>query len=238
MFDRSADLYDAFYDALGKDYPAEARVTLRLARAATGRRPQSLLDVACGTGRHLETFAARVPRCVGVDVDPAMLAIARRRCPTVRFARGDMASLDLGQRFDIVTCLFSAIAYMGSVAQLRKAIAAMARHVEPGGALLVEPWFQPGEWDTGHLAVLVAREEGRQAVRVSRAGRRGDISTLDFDYLVSDRRRTRHFAEHHELRLFTLDQYRDGFAAAGLVTDVDEYGLFGRGLLVGVSAAD
>src|SRR5262245_14866436 len=108
MFERSADLYDPFYDALGKDYPAEARVALRLARRATGRRPQSLLDVACGTGRHLETFAARVPRCVGADLDPAMLTIARRRCPGVRFAQADMATLALGQCFDVVVCLFSA----------------------------------------------------------------------------------------------------------------------------------
>src|SRR5262245_55966766 len=149
MFERSADLYDSLYDALGKDYPAEARVVLRLARRATGRRPRSLLDVACGTGRHMETFAARVARCVGVDVDPAMLTIARRRCPDVRFAQADMATLDLGRRFDIVTCLFSAIGYMRSVVQLRKAITAMAEHLEPGGALVVEPWFQPEQWAVG-----------------------------------------------------------------------------------------
>lgn len=232
MFADTADLYDAFYDALDKDYEAEARKVLRLVRAHV-RRPRTLLDVACGTGRHLEVFA-RTLDCVGVDIHQGMLDIAARRCPRARFVRADMATLDLSpQRFDIVTCLFSSVAYSRTVRALRTAIARMAAHVAPGGVLVVEPWFEPDEWDVGHLAVLTVDEPDRKAARLSRSSRRGDMSVLDFDYLVADRHGTRHVTERHELRLFRWDQYVAAFEAAGLAVDVDDYGLFGRGLLLG-----
>ena len=232
MADRPADLYDAFYDALEKDYAAEVRTVLRAVRRRS-RGTRTLLDVACGTGRHLALFAERLA-CTGVDLDPAMLDVARSRCPsTVRLVQADMLTLDLGERFDVVTCLFSSVAYMPTVAKLRRAIGAMARHLEPGGVLLVEPWYTRETWEDGHLAVLTVDEPGRKAARISRASRRGDASALDFDFLVADAAGTRHLHERHELRLFRIDQYVDACTAAGLVdVEVDPDGLYGLGLVI------
>jgi len=230
--DGPADLYDAFYDALEKDYDAEVRIVLRhVRRRAPGA--SRLLDVACGTGRHLARFGRRLD-CVGVDLDPAMLDVARARCPaSVRLVQADMATLDLGRRFDVVTCLFSSVAYMPTVATLRTAIRNMARHLDPGGVLLVEPWYTRQTWEDGHLAVLTVDEPGRKAARISRATRRGDASALEFDFLVADATGTRHFTERHELRLFRIDQYVAACTAAGLVdVEVDDYGLYGLGLVI------
>lgn len=234
MFEHTAEVYDAFYDAMDKDYEWEARTVLRLARARR-RRPRTLLDVACGTGRHLEVFARRLD-CVGADVSPEMLAVAATRCPGVRLVQADMRRIDLGERFDIVTCLFSSIAYLHTVRDLRRAVRAMAGHVAPGGVLLVEPWFEPHEWEDEHLAVLVVDGPGLKAARISRSGRRRDVSILDFDYLIADRTGTRRVTERHELRLFEQHHYLDAFEAARLRdVAVDEYGLFGRGLVVGTA---
>ena len=232
MADGPADLYDAFYDALEKDYAAEVRTVLRhVGSRAPGAR--TLLDVACGTGRHLALFAARLA-CTGVDLDPAMLDVARARCPrSVRLVEGDMASLDLGERFDVVTCLFSSVAYMPTVAKLRTAVRRMATHLEPGGVLFVEPWYTRQTWEDGHLAVLTVDDPERKAARISRASRRGNASALDFDFLVADAGGTRHLHERHELRLFRIDQYVDACSAAGLVdVEVDDYGLYGLGLVI------
>lgn len=231
MFEQTADLYDAFYDALDKDYEAEALKVLRWVRRHK-RRPRTLLDVACGTGRHLEVFA-RTLDCVGVDIDREMLRIAELRCPDVEFVHAGMATLDVGRRFDVVTCLFSSIAYNPTVAALRRAVNRLANHLEPDGVVIIEPWFVPDEWHDGHLGVLVVDDDDRKAVRVSRSSRRRQMSVLDFDYLIADARSTRHIHERHELRLFEWQQYLDAFAAAGLDVHVDDYGLFGRGLIVG-----
>ena len=236
-----ADLYDAFSDALGKDYDAEARTVLRLVRSRRPRRSgiRSLLDVACGTGRHLAAFDAP-GRVTGLDNDPAMLEVAARRCPRARLVRGDMARFDLGERFDVVTCLFGSIAYLQPVGELRRAVATMAAHLAPGGVLVVEPWYAPDAWDDecardGTVDLLVVDEPDRKAVRLCRSSRRGRRSALDFDYLVADAAGTRRFHERHELGLYDRSEYVAAFEAAGLDPTVDDHGLWGHGLVLGVA---
>lgn len=230
-----AALYDVFSDALGKDYAAEARTVLRLVRSR-GVRPRSLLDVACGTGRHVDHFA-RGLRCVGVDLDTEMLAVAADRCRAATFVEADMLDLDLGERFDVVTCLFSSIAYVRTVPKLRRAVRAMATHLNPGGILVVEPWYRREVWDEDGSGVdlLVVDEPDRKAVRICRSSRRGDLSAMDFDCLIADADGTRRYRERHELRLFETEHYVDAFEAAGLTVSWDEYGLWGHGLVLGVA---
>jgi SAM-dependent methyltransferase len=236
-----ANLYDAFADALGKDYDAEARTVLRLVRSRRGRgRPvRSVLDVACGTGRHLASFGARVD-VTGLDRDRSMLRAAAARCPGARLVRGDMVDFDLGERFDVVTCLFSSIAYLLTADELRRGVATMAGHLEPGGVLVVEPWYDPASWDDecardGCIDLLVVDEPNHKAVRLCRSSRRGDRSAVEFDFLVADERGTRRFREKHELGLYDLAEYVAAFEAAGLDTTVDDYGLWGHGLVLGVA---
>src|SRR5581483_10962704 len=92
VFTRSTHLYDAVYSF--KDYAAESA---RLHELIQARRPgaATLLDVACGTGAHLEQLG-RWYEVEGVDVDPEMLEVARARLPGVPLHAGDMRELDLG----------------------------------------------------------------------------------------------------------------------------------------------
>ena len=54
MFERSAELYDLVYGS--KDYAGEARRVDELIRERRSEA-RSLLDVACGTGKHLALLA-------------------------------------------------------------------------------------------------------------------------------------------------------------------------------------
>jgi len=230
MFSRSADLYDALY-ATFKDYEAEVgRLRELIAERVPGAR--TLLDVACGTGKHLELLREHF-EVAGLDLDPELLAIARERVPGVELHEGDMAAFDLGRRFDVVACLFSSIGYVRDEARLHAAIAAMAAHLEPGGLLIVEPWLPPEAWQEGHVAMLALDEPERKIVRMNRADREGDVSVIDFHYLVGTPESVEHFTEHHELGLFTDAQYREAFAAAGVAVEHDPEGLMGRGLYLG-----
>lgn len=231
MYTETAELYDLFYD--GKDYAGEAA---RLREIVEARAPhaRTLLDVACGTGMHLEQLDAWY-EVEGVDLDDGLLEVARRRLPEVRLERADMRSLDLGRTFDVVTCLFGSVGYVQTPDALRSAIAAMGRHVTPGGLLIVEPWLTPSRFDPAHLGrVLLAERPDLVAVRLNDSRVEGGLSIMDFHYLV--RRagaRLEHLVETHTLGLFTDDEMRDAFESAGLTADHDPDGLIGRGLWVG-----
>jgi ubiquinone/menaquinone biosynthesis C-methylase UbiE len=236
-FSRTARWYDALYvHGLQKDYAAEAAAVADVIDAA---RPgaKTLLDVACGTGLHLVHLADRF-ECVGLDVDGRMLGVARERLPTISFVEGDMAGFDLGQRFDAVTCLFSSIAYMATQDRLGAAVASMAAHLEPGGVLVVEPFIQPEHFIEGHIGFLTVDLPEVKVARMNSSRVDGQVVTMDFSYLVGEGARVERLEEQHVLGLFTWDQYRGAFEAAGLTCEVDEVGIFGRGLVVGVSPPD
>lgn len=237
-FARTADVYDLLYEAAGKDYGSDAAGLHGLIQA---RRPGAgtLLDVACGTGAHLARLAEWYA-VAGVDIEPSMLAVARRRLPAgVPLVAADMRTLALRRRFDAVVCLFSAIGYMRSPAELDAAVAAMAGHLTAGGVLVVDGWIRPGDWqDPGVLQALAAGDGDLVAARVGLSRRDGRRTRLEFQHLIGDRERgIEHVVECHELTLFGDDEYRHAFLTAGLTVDVVPSPHAGRDRYVGTATA-
>ena len=232
MFLKSENYYDALYEALGKDYSKEAAKAHKIIQKYRRSGGVNLLDVACGTGSHA-AFLAKYYKVEGVDLDPGMIALARKKHPKMRFFQGDMLDLNLNRRFDAITCLFSSIGYVKTKANLRKAVKAMARHLRDDGILMIEPWFYPEHWAIDHPRSLHADTQDLKITRMSAGGKKGNISTLDFHYLIGTVQGIEHFIEHHELGLFTHVDYMNSFRAAGLEVFHDKKGLDGRGLYIG-----
>jgi SAM-dependent methyltransferase len=228
MFSNSAAIYDAVYSF--KDYADEAeRLRVLIEESAPGAA--TLLDVACGTGKHLEQLQAWY-EVSGVDLDPELLAIARARLGDAELRTADMTDFALGRRFDVVTCLFSSIGYVETVERLGGAISAMAAHLKPEGVLIVEPWLSPEEWMVDRPHLLSVDEPDLKIARMTISGREGRLAILSFEYLVGTASGIETFSERHAMGLFTDDEYRDAFVAAGLAVEHDQEGLIGRGLYV------
>lgn len=233
-FTPSARFYDLIYGFV--DYPGSAAVVTRLIQ---DRHPgaRSLLDMSCGTGKHLELWRGEFPDLAGADLDPAMLAIAATRVPGIPLHEADYTDFDLGRTFDAVTCLFSSIGYTATEDRLDRAVGAMARHLAPGGVLVVEPWFQPGVMTPPYLRHVVAQDDEMVVVRTTRHLRPGDteVTDLEFAYLVTTATGSVFFTERHVMGLFTADRYVAAAEKAGLIAEFDPVGsTLGRGMLIGV----
>ena len=233
MFTRSPDLYDALYRF--KDYEGETRQLRELIR---GHNPSAatLLDVACGTGNHLH-FLRQHYRVEGLDRNEALLEGARRRCPDVTFHNGDMRSFSLPGRFDVVTCLFSAIGYLKDTEGLGQAIGTMARHLHDHGILIIEPWFTPDQYWTNQLRVNIVDHAKYKGAWMYVPQRIGRTSVEDIYYLIGSSDGIDSFTERHEVTLFTREEMMSAFTAAGLDVRHDPVGLRGRGLYVGVQGS-
>lgn len=230
--------YDAIYDARGKDYAAEAQALLDVA-ARDGAPARSLLDVACGTGRHLAAFANHIDEVAGLDASPEMLAIARTRLDgAVPLVAADMRTFDLGRRFDVVTCLFSAIGHVADEGELDVAVAAMARHVAPGGVLLLQPWLTP---DTvrpeGMRDLVCATTDDGVVARAASSHLDGDTTVLAFAWAIATADGVQTVEEHLRMPVFSQQRYLAAVARAGLTPRWhDEPGRWaGRGLVIGRS---
>jgi SAM-dependent methyltransferase len=232
MFHELASVYDRVYAS--KDYRGECRTLRELARRYGGRRPESWLDVACGTGRHLEILRNDCA-VEGVDLSRGMLRIARRRLPGVPLHQGDMRSFDLGRPFDVVTCLFSAIGHLSSERDLTATFANFTRHLRPGGVAIVEPWIDPRDWKGKHLHLVTREDAAGKIVRLASSRRKGNRSFVQYHYLIGEPGRgVRHYAETDIGLMVRRERLAELMGRSGLRAHVIPHGFAARrGLIVG-----
>jgi ubiquinone/menaquinone biosynthesis C-methylase UbiE len=234
MCSKSAQYYDEIYASIDKDYEVEAKTANRFIQKHKQTKGKSLLDVACGTGFHA-SLLSKYYQVEGLDLDPKMRAVAKKKHPKIRFHQGDMTDFDLKRQFDAIVCLFSSIGYVRTKSRLQKAIRNIGRHLLRGGVLLVEPWFTPEQWHPGRASMTQVDKPGLKIVRMSYSGQKGKISMIEFQYLIGTSKGIEHSVEIHELGLFTHEQYMDAFVAARLNVTHDPEGLDGRGLYIGTT---
>ena len=232
MFSEAPELYDLIYGSF-KDYGSESAAVAGLLKK---RAPEArtLLDVGCGTGEHARHLqASHGYRVDGLDIEPGFVDLARSKLPDSRFWVEDMAGFDIGEAYDAVLCLFSAIGYVVTLERLETALASFRAHLRPGGVALVEPWFEPDGWTPGRVYVHTSESEGLHVVRASHSIVKDSVSVLDFHYLIGRPEGIEHRTETHELGLFTRDQMLDCFQRAGFGhVEHDPEGLIGRGMYV------
>ncbi|WP_432744292.1 class I SAM-dependent methyltransferase [Streptomyces sp. JH002] len=229
-----AEIHDDLNSSRGKNYRSEAEYIAEVVRR---HRPgaRSLLDVGCGAGGHLEHFAELFEHVEGLELSQDMLTAARAKLPAVPLHPGDMRDFRLEQRFDTVVCLFGSVGHTRTEDELRDTFACFARHLTPGGVILVEPWWFRDRFLDGYVSGDVVRTGSRTIARVSHTTGHGDSSTMRVHFLVADRENgVRHFEETYEHRLFRRDQYESAFAAAGLEAGYIEDVQGGRGLFAAV----
>jgi SAM-dependent methyltransferase len=165
-----------------------------------------------------------------------MLRLAKKKHPDVVFYRRDMTNFKLRKQYDVVTCLFSAIGHVKTKRRLDLAVRTMARHLKPGGVLVVEPWPTPNQWQIGRLGANFVDEPHLKVARFSISKARSKLSVLDLHHLVASPNRIEHFVERLEMGLFTRGEYLDAFRSARLEVEFDPEGLMGRGLYLATSA--
>jgi hypothetical protein len=130
-----------------------------------------------------------------------------------------------------------AIAYAPNAQRLDQTLQTFARHLKPGGAVIVEPWVRPEDWQDGAVHALYVDDPDLKVARMSVSRRDANVSVLNFHYMVASRDGIRTFTEPHRLTLFTDAEYRNAFRKAGLFVDHEPGGFAGRGLYVGYSRA-
>jgi SAM-dependent methyltransferase len=125
--------------------------------------PTTVLDAGCGAGRVAIELARRGISVVGVDLDPDLLARARRRAPELEWVRSDLAELDLGRTFDVVVVAGNVLPFVDPAAR-SDVVATLAGHVRPdgllvSGATLAADWPTVDDHDRWCAAAGLVREE-------------------------------------------------------------------------------
>jgi SAM-dependent methyltransferase len=206
--------YSGAYDLLysDKDYDAECNLIETLFRRYSSIPVSSVLDLGCGTGKHVFGMADRGYDVVGVDRSESMLAVAKQTLETsqarekVRFHSGDIRTADLGQHFDAALIMFAVLGYQLENSDVMSALETARRHLKPGALLIFDVWYGP--------AVLRERPSDRIKVIPTSNGKilRAASGELDLSrhccsvrfhlWRVSEGRVVSEIQETHRMRYF------------------------------------
>ena len=178
----SGDSYDATYEqraAAGQDVHGEADFV----EAYT---PASVLDAGCGTGRVGRELARRRIEVVGVDLDPEMLATARRKAPDVVWHEADLGAIELGRTFDAIVMAGNVMIFLPPGSE-QAVVANMARHLGNAGVLIAGFQVMRGRLSLDRYDAIAATAGLRLAERF--ATWEHDAWREGGDYAVSVHRR-------------------------------------------------
>jgi ubiquinone/menaquinone biosynthesis C-methylase UbiE len=123
-----------------------------------------VLDLGCGTGRHLVHLGGRAGSLIGLDYSMDLLHHARERfahegqeCKTTPcFVRGDMRAIPFVEAFDALLNFFTSFGYFQEREENLSVVKGMARALRPGGRFFID--YVNGE----HVAASLERKTVRE----------------------------------------------------------------------------
>lgn len=210
-----------FYDALMEDadYKGRSEYILTLFDKF-GKRPEELLDLACGTGEFSNEFARRGISVIGVDISEEMLCIAKEKSEEqgndILYICQDAASLDLHGKVDGAVCLLDSLNHIIDYNDFCKAIERVALFLCDEGLFIfdVNTIYK-------HRQVLgdntfVLEEEGVYCVWQNFYNPEDNTVDIALDFFEGDGENYKRYSEDITERAYTEKEIKNALKKAGL----------------------
>jgi len=198
-------------------------------RADATRPIKDVLDIACGTGRHVFGLARRGYQCTGLDYTPERVQIAKDRAKSagvsVRLMQGDATRLKYENEFDAVLALYI-LFLLPNDDDVLKCLGQIHRALRKGGVLVCNignPFYAGKHWFSMDaiykgLRVIEERAPGIHSTEI--------VRLRDFDpmhgvawwqetSIIKAPDGTHTFPDRERLRLFTYWDILHYLQAAG-----------------------
>jgi SAM-dependent methyltransferase len=233
MYKELAKYYDLIYS--WKNYEEEVEKIKELIKQYKNSDGKSLLDVGCGTGKHLE-YLIDDYSCVGIDLNDEMVAVAKLNIKDAKFMQADMIEFDLKSEFDVILCMFSSIGYVKTYSNLTRTITNFSNHLKKGGVVIIEPWFTMSTYMVGFPGMTTYDGEDIKIARLNTTKLEDDLSIMEMHYLIVERNEdVKYFIDRHELGLFENEKFLNIMNETGLKAEFLKDGLMkDRGLYIGI----
>lgn len=168
-----------------------------------------LLDLACGKGRHARYLAERGFDVTGLDISAASIGFARHfEHDHLSFYQHDMRMPFRINYFDGILNIFTSFGYFDSDKDHLITLQNVAKGLKPGGLFLLD--FFNSAWVRQHLIRLESKTLDGIVFHLRKSIRKGRVYK-QVDFVTGGRR----FQFRERVRLFSLEDFKQLFAASG-----------------------
>ena len=225
-----AKYYDLLYSNL--EYDKDVKRIIELVSEYKESNGNELLDVACGTGTHINYLKSKF-NCTGIDLNESMLNEARKKNIGNKFEIGNMKSFNLNKEFDVVTCLFNSMNYLENNTELKETITNFYNHLKKGGITIMELLDEDFAKKLNHL-----RTYDGEDIKIARIGEielKGDFFDFNLHYMISKKGEEIIKAEDtHKCRRFPKEDILSTMKETGFQTKYIKKGFYDKGLFIGI----
>ena len=135
----SYDDIASMYDTLWADWYLPAAMPA-LEKLLFSRIPvhKRILDVCCGSGHVTKEFVRRGYDVTGIDASAALIRLAKRKCPSVKFHVQDARQLGLRRCFDAAVSTFDSLNHILTVEDLGQIFRGVHDVLAPGSLFVFD----------------------------------------------------------------------------------------------------
>lgn len=99
--------------------------------------PQSILELACGTGNVIQHFVGKYG-VSGLDISASLLELARKKLPDVPLFQKNMADFSLGRKYDVILCMYDSINHLLRYEDWINTFRCVRNHLNPWGIFVFD----------------------------------------------------------------------------------------------------
>ena len=182
-------------------------------------KPQTVVDLACGTGNTAFPFSRRGYSVTGIDLAPQMIDIARKKAIQenldVQFLVQDICCLSLPKQVELITCFHDGLNYLVNYEDIKLTFKKVYDNLLPGGLFIFDlnavRWLADSSQET-----TVVEEDDLTLIWQTAYEQEKDIWTIDLTGFFRDGDLYRKFKEQHSEKAYSPIEIEIALQEAGL----------------------
>ncbi len=209
-----------YYDALMKnvDYQEWTNQVERIFNKY-GKKPKTIVDLACGTGGVTNVLASRGYQVTGIDISEDMLFVAREKARKsglkISYVCQDMAELTLHRPVDAVLCMCDGFNYILDKDRLQKTMNRIAGYLNKGGILVFDISTYYKLSSILGNSTMADNNEQLSFIWFNYFDRESGLLEMNLTFFDKQGRMYRRSDETHVQRAYTEEEIRELLQASG-----------------------
>jgi SAM-dependent methyltransferase len=212
--DNFGKTYSKYYNLLYKDknYQEEYNYIRDLITEHCNNNNKNILDIGCGTGKHLSFFKKDGYAVYGIDVSENMISEAKKHLQQEDNLICCKASeFKFKKKFDVIISLFHVMSYQTENDELEKVFQNVSGHLTDSGLFIFDFWYGPAVLaDPPVVKIKRLEDDEVKITRITEPVMRYNENVVDvnFEVMIEDKKthKVDNLIETHKMRYLFLPE--------------------------------